>query len=192
MAQEASPLARARPAPEAEPPPASFPFLFINQERLLLGSQAGQRLLAEEETEREALRTEARSIDAAFEEEERRLTEQRADLDPAEFRALADDFDSRVIAARQEQDDRSEALALRFDLRRRQFYASVAPILVRLMDRYRAKAILDETSVLLADQSINITDQVIEEIDAEFAPQDPARVPADAPPAAGPPSAGQD
>ena len=35
-----------------------------------------------------------------------------------------------------------------------------------LMDRYGAKAILDENSVLLADQSLNITAAVIAEIDA--------------------------
>ena len=34
------------------------------------------------------------------------------------------------------------------------------------MDRYQAKAIFDETSVLLADQSLNITEAVIAEIDA--------------------------
>ena len=43
-----------------------------------------------------------------------------------------------------------------------------------LMDRYRAKAIFDETSVLLADQSLNITEAVIAEIDAGAAAPDPA------------------
>lgn len=142
------------------------PFLFVNQERILTGSEAGQRLLAEEEREREALRAEARAIDTAFEEEEQALTAQRAELTPEEFRARADDFDARVVAARREQDERSALLAQRFDLRRRQFYAAVAPILVRLMDRFGARAILDETSVLLADESISITDEVIAEIDA--------------------------
>ena len=45
----------------------------------------------------------------------------------------------------------------------------MAPILVMLMDRYQAKAIFDETSVLLADQSLNITEAVIAEIDARAA-----------------------
>jgi len=166
------------PAAAQEPPAEALPFLFINQERLLTGSEAGQRLLDEEEAEREALRAAARAIDAAFEAEEQRLTDRRPELGPEEFRALADDFDARVIEARREQDERSAALAQRFDLRRRQFYASVAPILVRFMDRYSAKAILDETSVLLADQSINITDEVIAAIDAELAPAAP---PAEAP-----------
>jgi hypothetical protein len=48
----------------------------------------------------------------------------------------------------------------------------VAPILVMLMDRFGAQAIFDENSVLLADQALNITEQVIAEIDARA--EDPA------------------
>ncbi len=55
------------------------PFLVLNQERLLTGSERGQALLAEEEAARDALRAEARAIETAFEAEEQRLTEQRAD-----------------------------------------------------------------------------------------------------------------
>jgi hypothetical protein len=54
----------------------------------------------------------------------------------------------------------------------------VAPILVSLMDRYRAKAILDENSVLLADQSLNITAAVIAEIDAQAAREEAEPAPA--------------
>jgi Skp family chaperone for outer membrane proteins len=149
-------------------------FLIINQEQILTGSEAGRQLLAEEERQRDALRNEARALDSAFEAEERRLTEQRPDLDPAEFRRLSDEFDARVVQARRDQDTRSATLAQEFDQRRRAFYARVAPILVMLMDRYGAKAILDENSVLLADQSLNITAAVIAEIDATAAEPAPA------------------
>jgi Skp family chaperone for outer membrane proteins len=149
-------------------------FLIINQEQILTGSEAGRALLAEEERQRDALRNEARALDSAFEAEERRLTEQRPDLDPAEFRRLSDEFDARVVQARRDQDTRSATLAQEFDQRRRAFYARVAPILVMLMDRYGAKAILDENSVLLADQSLNITAAVIAEIDATAAEPAPA------------------
>jgi hypothetical protein len=96
------------------------------------------------------------------------------DVDTPADLALADDFDARVIEARREQDDRSGELTRKFDQRRRQFYASVAPILVTFMDRYAAKAIFDENSVLLADQSINITEEVIAEIDVRLTPEAPA------------------
>ena len=154
----------------AQAPAAASAFLFINQERLLTGSKQGQALLADEERQRDTLRNEARKLDSAFEEEERRLTEQRPTLPPEEFRKLSDAFDARVVKARRDQDERASALAQQFDQRRRQFYAQVAPILVMLMDRYGAKAIFDENSVLLADQTLNITEAVIAEIDANTTP----------------------
>jgi Skp family chaperone for outer membrane proteins len=147
-------------------------FLYLNEERILTGSVRGQALLAEETAARNDLRNEARRIDAAFEEEEKDLTEQRRQLDPVAFRKLADDFDSRVVEARRQQDERANALAAEFDQKRRQFYADVGPVLVGLMERRGAAAIFDETSILLADQSLNITEEVIAELD-RAAPQTP-------------------
>jgi Skp family chaperone for outer membrane proteins len=168
----------AQAAGEDRPPP----FLLLNQERILSGSRAGQALLAEEEAAREALRAEARDIDRRFEERERELTALRAEMEPEAFRTLADAFDEEVVRARREQDERSTALVIEFEQRRRQFYAEVGPILVGLLSRFGAYAILDEAAVLLADQSLNVTDAVIAEIDARFAPEDAPPPDADAAP----------
>jgi Skp family chaperone for outer membrane proteins len=168
-------------------PPAGAAFLIINQKHLLTGSHAGQQILADEERQRDTLRTEARALDASFEAEEQRLTDLRPGMAAEEFRKLSDAFDARVVEARRQQDERASALAQEFDQRRRQFYARVAPILVTLMDRYGAKAIFDETSVLLADQSLNITEAVITEIDThaeETPPPGAAPVPVPETPAA--------
>jgi len=164
--------------------PSALPFLIINQESLLTGSVSGREMLADEERQRDALRTEARALDASFEAEERRLTEQRPTMAPEEFRKLSDAFDGRVVEARRQQDERAGALAQEFDQRRRQFYARVAPILVMVMDRYQAKAIFDETSVLLADQSLNIKEAVIAEIDAGAAEPEAGVPEAETPPPA--------
>lgn len=145
---------------------AAKPFLVLNQERILTGSVSGQKLLADEAAARDSLRADARAIDSAFEAEEQSLTELRKTLSAEEFRAKANDFDARVVKARQEQDARSGALAQDLDRRRRQFYSSVGPILVTLMGRYNAHAIFDENSVLLVDEALNITEDVIAEIDA--------------------------
>lgn len=158
-------------------------FLILSQERILTGSERGRALLAREDAARDALRETARGIETAFEAEEQRLTEQRATLDAEAFRALADDFDRRVVAARAEQDARAAALAQEFDQARRQFYAGVGPILVRVMERFGALAILDESSVLLSDQALNITDEVIAEIDAAPDPGPPQSDPEPAAPA---------
>lgn len=169
-------------AQEAQPP-ARPQFLLLDQDRLLTDSRRGQALLAEEETVREQVRAEAREIEAAFETEERALTEQRADLPQAEFRRLADDFDDRVVAARQQQDARAASLAQEFDQKRRQFYADVGPILVGVMEEVGALAIFDQNGVLIADQGLNITDTVVARIDERF-PAAPAEAPQAAPEAA--------
>ena len=83
------------------------PFLIINQERLLTGSKAGQAILADEESQRDTLRTEARALDASFEAEEKQLTDQRPTMPPEEFRKLSDAFDARVVEARRQQDERA-------------------------------------------------------------------------------------
>lgn len=157
-------LAGGAAAQQARPP-----FLYLNEERILTGSRTGAALLEQEAAARDALRAEARRIEAAFEEEERRLTERRAEMEPEDFRKLADEFDARVVEARRQQDERAAQLAQEFDQKRREFYADVGPALVGLMERLGAMAILDEQSVLLADQSINITDEVIAEIDRRAA-----------------------
>lgn len=161
-----------QPAPRA---PEQAGFLFVNQERLLTGSRTGRALLDAEEAATRELREEARAIDAAFEAEERALAEKRTELAPEEFRVLADAFDARVVEARRLQDERSAGLAQELDQRRRQFFAQVAPLLVAAMERHGAKAIFDENSVLLSDQTVNITDDLILAIDATLAPKpDPA------------------
>ena len=164
-------LALAAAGGAAAQEPTRPAFLVLNQERILTGSARGQALLAEEEAARDRLRTEARAIEAAFETEERRLTEQRATMEAAAFRALADDFDARVVAARREQDARAAAAATEFDQRRRQFYAEVGPVLVGVMEDLGAQAVFDESSVLISDQALNITDSVIAAIDRAPTPQ---------------------
>lgn len=159
---------------------------------MLTDSAAGREILAEEDRQRDVLRSEARELDRSFEEEERRLTEQRPTLAPEEFRRLSDEFDARVVQARRDQDNRANVLAQEFDLRRRQFYGQVAPILVSIMDRYGAKAIFDETSVLLADQSLNITQAVIAEIDARVPEMPAGEAPVEAAPPQPAPSAGDE
>ncbi len=177
LASASFPAARA--VAQASPP---LPILVVNQERLLTGSRRGQALLAAEEAARDEMRADARAIDSAFEAEEREITAARGRLDPDAFRALADAFDERVVTARREQDARAAALAQEFDGGRRRFYAAIAPLLVGLMERHGAQAILDETIVLMAAQGLNITDAAIAEIDAMPVEDTPGSEPGNEPP----------
>jgi Skp family chaperone for outer membrane proteins len=152
------------PVPRAETPP----FLVIEQDRLLTDSLYGQDVIAKNETEARALREESQALDRAFEEEERQLTERRAELPPAEFRELADAFDAKVVRARREQDAKAAALTRRVETRQREFFGRVGPVLLEILEETEAVAVFDQRNVLISKQDLNITDEVIKRLDVAY------------------------
>lgn len=144
------------------------PILVIIQERLFTESMVGREIVARETEKRDRLKAESRAIDAAFEAEERELTEQRATLSKEEFRALADSFDARVVAARAGQEEKSQDILKDMEDMRRRFFATAAPILQQIMADYNAVILMDQRSVLLSDNRINITDEAIRRLNLSF------------------------
>ncbi|MFQ5621905.1 MAG: OmpH family outer membrane protein [Paracoccaceae bacterium] len=144
------------------------PVLVITQERLFTDSIVGKEIVAREMKKREALLSESREIDKAFEAEERDLTERRSKLSKEEFRALADAFDARVVAARKRQEQKSQDILKEMEEVRRAFFVKAAPILQKIMVDYNAVILLDQRSVLLSDNRINITDEAIARLNQAF------------------------
>lgn len=143
------------------------PVVVLDQERLFAESAAGQALTDRIEAETAALAAENRRIETELTAEERDLTEQRATLSPEEFRALAEEFDSRVVAIRRAQDTKARALAKRRETAQQQFYRDALPVIAELVGERGAVAVLDRSVVLLSAEQIDITDAVIARIDAK-------------------------
>ena len=109
------------------------PILVIDFERVFAQSAFGQRLETLMESEGQAIASENRRIESELIEEERRLTDQRPTMPPAEFRILADAFDEKVQRLRAEQDAKGRALAARQDEARRRFLSLAEPAIEQLM-----------------------------------------------------------
>lgn len=152
------------PVPQAQ----AQPFLVLEQDRLLTNSLYGQDIIARNEAEAQTLREESQQLDRAFEEEERRLTERRAELPPAEFRELADAFDQKVVRARREQEAKAAALARRVEARQRDFFRRVGPVLLEILEETGAVAVFDQRDVLISKQDLNITEEVIKRLDVAY------------------------
>ena len=150
----------------AAPAQQAVPVVTLDQDRLFVESLYGQRVAREIEEAGEELATENRRIEAELIAEERALTERRAELPPEEFRPLADAFDEKVTRLRQEQDAKARALQRRSEVERRAFLQQAIPVLSRLVAERGALVILDDRAVLLAAESIDITDEAIAEVDA--------------------------
>ena len=179
--------------------PAPAPILTLNQERLYANSLFGQRVRDDLEAASADLVAENRRIEAALVTEESQLVEDRATMEPAEFRELAEEFDERVTGIRQAQSEKRDALQRAADAERTRFFELAFPVLFALVEETGALAILNQNAVILSSRSIDVTDQAIARIDAEIgaaAPQpapdvspsprpeggsDPVEDPADAP-----------
>ncbi|APX13730.1 hypothetical protein BWR18_06170 [Tateyamaria omphalii] len=141
------------------------PILTIDSERLYRDSAFGQRVLNEIEARTSELAEDNRRIETELEAEERALTDQRADMAPDAFRALADAFDARVEAIRRDRDARSRAIADLLEENRDRFLISAAPVLEEIMRDTGAAVILEQRSVFVSANAIDITDLAISRMD---------------------------
>lgn len=142
------------------------PILTLDRDQLFTGTAYGQRVNAELEAASAAMAAETREIEAALEEEEKALTEQRATLDTAAFRALADAFDEKVQALRAEREQAQTNLRGRIEQAQLDFFNRIGPILGAIVRARGAVLIVDRRAILLAAADVDITDEAIARIDA--------------------------
>lgn len=142
------------------------PVLTINQEELFQNSAFGRRIEAELNAASAALAAENRRIEAELADEEQALTDRRATMDPAEFRALAEAFDAKVVELRRTQDGKARDLSRRPEEARQEFFRAVVPVLTAVVRERGAMVILDTRAVLLSADAIDITAEAIARIDA--------------------------
>ena len=148
--------------------------LTLDQDRLYAESAWGLRAAASIEAASQVLAVENRAIEATLTAEERSLTDRRATLTPEEFRALADAFDTRVVAIRQEQRRKERDLGALREAERQNFFAAALPSLGALLQDRQAVAILDSRAIFVAAEAIDVTDALIARLNADIGGGEPA------------------
>ena len=144
------------------------PVLVLDQDGLFNNSKLGQAMQLIQAEKRTVLLQESRLISDAFVVEEKRLTEIRSEVSAEEFRTLSEDFDKRVLAAREAQLSKDVEMQQSIDGQRRRFLVIAAPFLSEIMVKYHASAIIDQRSVLLFNRNLDITPEAIETLDRAF------------------------
>ena len=143
------------------------PILVIDQDRLFSETRLGATSLGDIEGAAATLKEENQAIEEELIREERALTEQRAILAPAEFRLLADAFDTRVQRIRGEQDEKARALTRAQEEARSNFFQEVAGVISEIVRERGALVVLDRRDVFLSAESIDITDEAIARVNAD-------------------------
>lgn len=161
--------ARAQEAAGPAPAPAPAPqILTLDQDRFYLDSLYGKALEAKALAANQALAAENRKIEADLAAEEAELTQKRPKMSAAAFQPLADAFDAKVEALRKDQAAKVDALKAQRDAGRTVFFKAAVPVLADLMRKSGAFAILNHEAVVLAFDSIDITDRAIAAVDASL------------------------
>jgi len=141
--------------------------LILDLERLFDETAFGQRVARDIETRAAELATENRRIESDLIAEERSLTERRPTLSVEEFRELADAFDAKVEAIREEQDGKTRDLQRLRDVEQQRFFGQIGAVLSAIVRERRASVVLDRRSVFLAVDAADVTEEAIARIDAE-------------------------
>jgi Skp family chaperone for outer membrane proteins len=140
--------------------------LVLDPDRLYIETLMGQRIAADLQAERDQLIAHNRKVEAELGAEEKALTELRATKNAVEFRALADEFDAKVQEMR-----RASERAVRDHERNRErapilFMRAIEPVLADLLEDANGAVIMDQRSVLLRSDVIDVTDVAISRVDA--------------------------
>ncbi|RUS60594.1 OmpH family outer membrane protein [Pseudorhodobacter sp. E13] len=185
LAQD-NPAATVPALTEAADVPFQSQVLTINQQRLFEDSAFGKASLARLEADSRNLQAEIRQIESDLEIEERMLTERRAELPTAEFQPLARAFDEKVENIRAAWSAKDRDLKRQREADQQAFFETAVPILAALMRDMGAVALIDQSSVVLSLDRVDVTQMAIDRLDAAFATQQDAAPEAPVPEAATP------
>ncbi|MEX0284095.1 MAG: OmpH family outer membrane protein [Paracoccaceae bacterium] len=144
---------------------ARSPILTIESDRLYTESAFGRRVAREVEADSAVLAAENARIQAELTEEEQTLTDRRPEMEPEAFRVLADAFDTKVQAIREEQLEKTRQLTAKQDESRAMFFNAARPILENLMREAGAAVVLERATVFLSTNVSDVTDLAIGRID---------------------------
>jgi Skp family chaperone for outer membrane proteins len=152
----------------------SLGVLVVELERVFSDSKSGQQMTDALRQQHDVFRASVTKIQDELVAEEQSLTDLRASMSHNDFRALADAFDSKVRRIRLESDAKEAAFVTAGENARRQFNASVMPILEELRLERGASAVVERRSIYVMDPSVNITQEVITRLDARTQEPQPA------------------
>lgn len=158
------------------------PILTLDLDILYVNSAWGTRAQAQLEAEGAKVAAENERLTRLLSSEEAALTEQRATLDAARFRELAEAFDLRATRIRRERAQAVQDLNSWAESDRAAFFRDALPFMGQIMQERGAVAVLDRRTVFVSLDAIDVTQQLIEMLDDRIGDGEGA-VPLPAPPA---------
>jgi Skp family chaperone for outer membrane proteins len=147
--------------PDDAAPVAGSPILTVDQDMLFTLSDWGKRTQRVLDEEGGKIEAENERLAAQLSAEETTLTEQRGTLDPAEFRRLAEAFDTRATEVRRQRAQVVQDLNAWAEADRAAFYRAALPQMGEMMQERGAVAVLDRRTVFVSMDAIDMTQSLV-------------------------------
>lgn len=145
-----------------------YPIVTVDRVRLVRESEYGKRLFRELSENMRSLQAENNALEEQLSAEELSLRDQRKTMEPAAFRELAAEFDIKVTRIRQQRKELEDGILQNNNRNQVLLIQTAAPFMFEIMSKHGAVAVLERSTVVLDLAAIDITDQVIERMNAEI------------------------
>ena len=145
-------------------PPSAGGVLIIDPDKVFQETFLGQSIQTQLTTAREELLAENQKLDKELTEEEAELASTRRTVSAEEFQILADSFNAKVENIRTIQETKQQDLASRFETDRQRFFNMILPVLGRVIEDRKGAVVLERRQIFLSVDAIDITDEVISQI----------------------------
>ena len=152
----------------ADAKPLTAPILTVDQDVLFAQSDWGKRTQRVLDEQGGKIETENERLAAQLSAEEATLTEQRGTLDPAEFRQLAEAFDTRATEIRRQRAKVVQDLNAWAESDRAAFYRAALPLMGEMMQERGAVAVLDRRTLFVSMDAIDMTQDLVRRLNAEL------------------------
>lgn len=144
------------------------PVVVFDAEQLYSESLLGQAYQAEFDARRDALNAEDRQYELDLTREEQELADLRATMSAEEFAPLAAAFDDKAERIRAEQDLKLQELTQYQEQMRRDFFNQAVRVIAEVSLARNADVVLESRTVFLSSERADITQDVIDALDAQF------------------------
>lgn len=147
--------------------PHALAVLVLDVDQAYVSSDWGDRAQRDIEAAAYEIEAENARMEDQLVSEEQALAAERDGLTPAEFRARAEAFDTRAQNVRRERRQAAIDLGNRAQADRNAFVEASLPLIAAIMQDRRAGVVLDRRQVLVAVNAVDITEALVERMNAE-------------------------
>ena len=161
-------LALASLALIAGPAFADMSIAVVNYPKIIETSKAGNSVRSQIQAKEKALRADFETKGKDFYAEKQALAKQQATADKAAFEKKVADFSARAADADRDMQAKKAALAKSAEAAGDDLQKTVIDIAKQIAAEKKYNLILSTTQVLYADDSLDITDEVLKRLDAKM------------------------